>query len=349
MEMEMEIEMNVTALGKSFKIEPRKLPYEKLVPYGLNPRLQAQIDRRGGNPLTPDEIYDEIKPEEDTKLLRDKLFGSDTFATEHWIYVKERPDGNFDVVEGSRRWVVMRMIREDDRSRFRNVCCWVIVDDMPDDYLLAWMSNHQEGKKSWPAYAQAAQCFNLCKSGHTHKEIAEHTRFSKTTVGEKIAIYTLNFAYYTETKDESFENKFSVLSRVYEALTLPPDSDKKHTKLSFLKTKQKVLFEAVKDEWITGKESPRKFAAILRCPEAFEVIKNGISEPKFKRALRLALSKTPEMEGIIGDTIKYLKTLRKENTEVAKVLKDKKEKEPRKLFKDLRDEVQSICNMAGIK
>jgi len=199
--IQIQIAKDKTVLG-----ELRFLPLSKLKLDPKNVRFK-HLDRT----LNDKDIEEWISDESDTKsLLREIRFSN---GLSEKPYVQEISDGNFKVIEGNRRAVCLRRIKQEIESgkekeiplsKIDPQQCIVLPKDVSEKEFAIFLTRiHVSGKKEWDALNQSSHVNDLInKYDFEYEDVANAVSISKTKVTQMIKAYESTLMYKEKHPDD---------------------------------------------------------------------------------------------------------------------------------------------------
>jgi len=201
MKIQIQITKDKTILG-----ELRFIPLSKLKLDPKNVRFK-HLDRT----INDEEIEEWISAEGDTKsLLREIRFSN---GLSEKPYVQETSDGNFKVIEGNRRAVCLRRIKQEIESgkekeiplsKIDPQQCIVLPKDVSEKEFAIFLTRiHVSGKKEWDALNQSSHVNDLInKYNFEYEDVASAVSISKTKVTQMIKAYDSTLKYKEKHPDD---------------------------------------------------------------------------------------------------------------------------------------------------
>jgi len=199
--IQIQITKDKTVLG-----ELRLIPLSKLKLDPKNVRFR-HLDRT----LNDKEIEEWISTEGDTKsLLREIRFSN---GLSEKPYIQEITDGNFKLIEGNRRTVCLRRIKQEIESgkekeiplsKIDPQQCIVLPKDVSEKEFAIFLARfHVSGKKEWAALNQSAHVYDLInKYDFEYEDVANAISISKTKVTQMKKAYESTLKYREKYPDD---------------------------------------------------------------------------------------------------------------------------------------------------
>lgn len=182
------------------------IPLSKLKLDPKNVRFK-HLDRT----LNDEGIEEWISAEGDTRSLLKEIRFSNGLSEKP--YVQETSNGEFKVVEGNRRIVCLRKIKEEIESgkekeiplsKIDPQQCIVLPKDVSGKEFSIFLARiHVSGKKEWVALNQSAHVFDLIRKHHfEYEDVADAVSISKTKVTQMIRAYESTLKYREKYPDD---------------------------------------------------------------------------------------------------------------------------------------------------
>jgi len=266
--IQIQITKDKTVLG-----ELRLLPLSKLKLDSKNVRFK-HLDRT----LNDKEIEEWISTEGDTKsLLREIRFSN---GLSEKPYVQEISDENFRVIEGNRRTVCLRRIKQEiesgkekeiSLSKIDPQQCIVLPKDVSEKEFAIFLARfHVSGKKEWAALNQSAHVYDLItKHDYQYDDVANAISISKTRVTLMIKSYETTLKYKDKFPDDDlWLRRYSHFEELWKKKALKEWANDPHNLELFMK-------------WVHDNQFPmaikvRKLDSIIQDgKDAYRAIKKG--------------------------------------------------------------------------
>jgi len=199
--IQIQIAKDKTVLGElSF------IPLSKLKLDPKNVRFK-HLDRT----LNDKEIEEWISAEGDTRSLLKEIRFSNGLSEKPFI--QEISNGEFKIIEGNRRTVCLRKIKQEIESgkekeiplsKIDPQQCIVLPKDVSEKEFSIFLARiHVSGKKEWAALNQSAHVYDLIrKHQFEYEDVANAVSISKTKVTQMIKAYEATLKYREKYPDD---------------------------------------------------------------------------------------------------------------------------------------------------
>ena len=177
-----------------------------------NPRYHDKLILKNKHRWTENQITSEIQ--------KDNLQDISESIKEHgvldpiWIVESDDDDDMYDVIEGSRRLVVLKTLLNNKiipptGIRYDVVMSNILDKSTPDELLVAQRVILQTGKKTWGPYNTASVIYSLYQRRFTTADIAKLLGKRISTIDKELYHYTLYEEYveYLKNKDKPADPK----------------------------------------------------------------------------------------------------------------------------------------------
>ncbi|MBA1336181.1 MAG: hypothetical protein HPY66_2140 [Firmicutes bacterium] len=178
----------ITIGKKEFDAEERILNQSELLFYEENPRIYSIINSDGNVP-SQEGIEDILTTMDHVKQLRVSIEQNGGIIDP--LIVLNRK-GNYIVLEGNSRLAAYRLLARKDPSKWKDVKCSVLSEDITDDDIFTLLGQyHLIGRKDWSKFEQAAYVFRKKNSSKLDNDIlAKSVGLSTGTVEQYLRVYT---------------------------------------------------------------------------------------------------------------------------------------------------------------
>lgn len=180
-----------------------RVPVDSLMLDPDNPRF-FHLELKGVQELDQEALAKEIESDEETITLLKAIRKS---GVQDPIWVEAQADGNYLVVEGNRRTVILkRLLREGATSpaggTFAEVDAHILPPNTSRTDLLLQKARLQAGKKQWGAFNEAAVTYQL-RTEHNleYEDIAAELQIPIKKVKDRINNFLIFKEYSDHTKD----------------------------------------------------------------------------------------------------------------------------------------------------
>lgn len=301
-------EITIRLGNKDFPVMREAWPVSKLKLDPKNPRLGYAL-RKTGTATTDEELHDMLWELDSVKSLYQAVKQNGGLIEDPIIH----SDGK--VVEGNCRTVVLRELqkKEPNNPFWKNVFVKVLPNDVTFEEIMLLLGDlHIAGKIEWRAFDQAEYVWTMNKQfGKTYDYLANHLRWSRSKLAQKINAYEEAKAYIARTNDPQGINRFSHFEEFMKKKAL---RDRRNSDDKFMEEF---------GEWVLKGKFPdakdiRILPEILENEQAVKVFeKGGVQEarailyaenPALKSNLYSSIDRTStELESIALNELKALK------------------------------------------
>ena len=327
------------------------IPLSKLKLDPKNVRFK-HLDRT----LNDKEIEEWISDEGDTRsLLKEIRFSNGLSETP---FVQEISNGEFKVVEGNRRIVCLRKIKQEIESgkekeiTLSNIDpqqCIVLPKDVSEKEFSIFLARiHVSGKKEWAALNQSAHVFDLIrKHEFEYEDVANAISISKTKVTQMIRAYESTLKYKEKYPDEDlWLRRYSHFEELWKRKYLKEWANDPFNLDLFMK-------------WVHANQFPmaikvRKLDSIIQDgKDAYKAIKKGVKIDEAVKILESQEQKrtiTAKIADEVEDKVSGFQELL-QNFPIGKMKELAKDKEKMKqfevLYKDFGQIIKDIKTLNG--
>ena len=228
----MKLQLNITG-DIIIETDIKSIPLSQLILDPGNVRFKHVAE-----PMSDEQIEDWIWKEVDTKsLIREVKFSKG--LTEK-PYVRQISDSEYLVIEGNRRTVCIRKIRDEIGSGKEKIitlnqidpvqCIVLPKDTSKADIALFLARMHVSGKKGWAALNKGAHVYDLIrKYDYDYDDVAKAISIGKNTISQNVKAYDATLLYHKKYPDDDrWLLRFSHFLELYKKRTLKKWVDDPH-------------------------------------------------------------------------------------------------------------------------
>lgn len=169
-----------------------------------NPRYHDKLALKNKHTWTENQIISEIQDDD----LRDISESIKEHGVLDPVWIIESGDGMYDVIEGSRRLVVLKTLLDNKVTpppgiRYDVVMSNIIDKSTPEELLVAQRVILQTGKKTWGPYNTASVIYTLYKRKFTTADIAKLLGKRIPTIDKELYHYMLYQEYVEYLKNKN--------------------------------------------------------------------------------------------------------------------------------------------------
>jgi hypothetical protein len=313
--------------NRQVKTSIQRISVKDLKFYVKNPRISSILSTCKASP-SDDQIY--------SMMWENKGEGT------RILYQRIKKDGNVNepvlvyknyTIEGNTRLAVVRKLygesKGQEKQNWGMVPCRVIEETLSDKEIDQILSDvHIKKKRDWDPYELACWLSEMKEEGRTLSEIHEITGMAPNKISDYITAFR-----EMQKKDEQDPKKFSVY---YETLRQPVVKDAIKSGLPIMD----VVSNKYKKGELNGAIDFRNLSRILKSKKATKyLIEKDVT---LERATEIAVMENPE-EG--DPLLKRISELTEDlkDIEHTKVREIKNDSIRRKIFLDLKKQVDEIC------
>ena len=253
------------------EVEQRTIDVKDLELDHDNPRF-CHLVLSGRTLNTQEELLDEILKDTEIITLMKSIKRS---GVQDPIWIRQREDGKYLVLEGNRRTVVLKILMRDniippEGVTYSKVLANIIPSNTSKTDELLQKARLQAGKKEWGAFNEAAVTYILRNEYLLEiEDIATELQISQKEVNKRLENYDLFREYVDYSKDEN-PRKFSFFNDA------PPKvrnwiPDNKKTYFDLINPRTGIQ----KIPSVSTKGGLRDFATVLQVPEALDYLINN--------------------------------------------------------------------------
>ncbi len=246
------------------------------------------------------------------------------------------------VVEGNCRTVALRQLHKKypKDPRFSKLYVQVLPENVTDEQITILIGElHIAGKIQWKAYEQAEYVWKMNKLyGKSYDFLANHLRWSRSKLAQKISAYHETKEYLQRTGDSAGINRYSFFEEFMKKGEL---RERREQESGFMQTFGSWIHE----KKILESKDVRVLPEILSIPEAYKkFIESGIEE-----ARKVIYSKNPSLVSnlynAVDVAVNQLETI---SLQEIQALKNKPEEKVDKI-KRLKAAIDNLESFLGYK
>lgn len=208
-------------IGITFKTEPEEVDLSKLKLDLRNVRFQHLSKK-----IDDKEMEKLIWEEKSTKELYDQI------KSAGGLYEEPIIDSNYRVLEGNRRVVCLRHLKEEahagklpnlKKDAFDKIKCRKIPEHISElDKHLLLATIHVKGKKDWPAFNKARQIFDLYTEYKIpYDSLVKYLGMGKATIIRNVNSYEQTYKYgQTYPHDSNWYQKYTYFEELFRKMDL---------------------------------------------------------------------------------------------------------------------------------
>jgi len=331
----------ITLGGREVETIEKELPLDQIRLDPENPRAGYFKDNQQGNDFTQEELEFFLTQTNDREYnqLKNSIEYNHGITNPIWVF--EKKDGKYLVVDGNTRLLIYHDLRKkypkDDR--YKTIKCIIVpsrhVGDEGEDFVRILF--HLRTSNDWDTYAKAKYLYYLYdKIGKTYEDLERLTKMSQSQIEQFIKAYKAMQEQFLPgyQGQENMTNKFSYF-------------------VEYFKNKVDILLQSIglglKDfcKWIYNEELTRA-QDVRKIPKIFknEEAKKALIEKGYSAAFEQLIIYKPGLSSklfdAVEDVIGRLRNLTRD--EITDIAKEVENEEKRKLLHELSEESQKIVS-----
>ena len=257
-------------MSTSQKPQLKLIPVKSIVLDPDNPRFFEIMELEGRKNLTEADLMEELEKDPEIPTLSKSIVRN---GIKDPIWVLERSDGRYLVIEGNRRTFILRNLIDEQTQapagiHYDAVPAYVLPAETLPTELLLQRARLQAGKRMWGPFNEAATTFKLRTDyGMEEEDIADNMQISIREVRDRIENYKLLLQYAKATGDTS-PTKYSFFAEAPARVREWYRSSPENLSTYFNLISPREGFQKIRSA--TTKGGLRDFKDILDTPEALK-------------------------------------------------------------------------------